>query len=308
MKGLKRYILNNKLYISILVGTLSLVIVLFISCTSKPDPKSSNMLDPADLSTTKENLNALNRQGNLIDKETGFEGGASVGSRGGSSYTGCNFYYDDDFSPFYIEDQKVVVTNVKARCKQNKNTLRIDKVMYYTLMGIPCSGEFGSMRIYGGAYAPKMISYSMDTGCKMREPNSAAITSILKQRLRVSDPSVEFKLASYNPMEIHFWQIEGWQDSGVDPGINFRSIKIKSQLWPSMRDKGATVTVNIYGSENSWGESFGTVGAKILIKNEIDSRFSIKIENVYILNKSQINDLKDQCIKTRKNKRECQDI
>ncbi len=309
MNKIKGYYFSRSIFVSILVGSFGLVVFLFLSCTSKPDSRSSNMLDPDDLKSTKENMNALGNQGGLLDKEE-FTGSSKTGGQGArkDTVTGCDFYYDSDFSPFYIEDQQVVVMNVKPRCKLNKKTSKIDRAIYYTLMGIPCSGEFGNMKIYGGAYAPKMISYSLDTGCRMKEPNTAIISSILKRKLRVEDPSVEFKLASYNPMEIHFWTLEGWQDSGIDPGINFRSLKIKSQLWPSMRDKGASVTANIYGSENSWGGSSNTVGATIKIKNEIDSRFSIQIENVYILTNSQIDEMKDQCVKTRKNKKECQDI
>ena len=286
---------------------VSILIFLVVSCTSKTDERSlANRLNPQDLQASRDNLNNLTldqEDKNSEDQETGKRG---FGKK--PRTISCDFNWDKDVFPFYIEEQNVVVMNAKSVCKQNKTTLGIDRILYYTLMGFPCSGENGNMRIYGGAYSPKMISYSLDTGCKMKQVDLAEINSVLKQKLNPDRSGVEFRLASYNPMEVHFWTIDGWQDSGLDPSINFRSLKIKSELWPSMRDRGAWVTVNIYGRENSWQESSNLIGAKLLIKNEADSKFSIRLENVQILDKYQIKEVQDQCIKTRKNKKECQDI
>lgn len=297
---MKKSIIQKSIFVSILF-------FLVLSCTSKTDELSlANRLDPQDLQASKDNLNNLN-----LDQKAQEGKDLETGKRSVSKKTrtvACDFSWDEDVFPFYIEDQSVVVMNAKSVCKQRKNSLSIDRFLYYTLMGFPCSGENGNMRIYGGAYSPKMVSYSLDTGCKMKQPDLTEVVSVLKQKLDLDRSGVEFRLASYNPIEVHFWTIEGWQDSGLDPSINFRSLKIKSELWPSMRDRGAWVTVNIYGRENSWQESSNLIGAKLLIKNEADSKFSIRLENVQILDKYQIKEVQDKCIQTRKNKKECQDI
>lgn len=274
-----------------------------------PNPDQNQVQDPSVYQ------NQLSSDNQVQTLEDGKEGGlkdnlipsGKVTRRNKTKNVDCDFSYNSDFSPIYMDDQKVAVMNLKAICKQDLTTGETKNYIYYTLMGIPCTGEAGNMKIFGGYYAPKMITYSLDTSCKMSNVNRELVEQRLRRITEVQDESIGFVLASYTPMDIRYWRIEGWKDSGVGSTVSFRSLKIKTELWPSMRDRSSSVGVELYGRENSWSES-SMVGVKIAMKNLGDSRFSIQIDKAWFLDSTEQKNVQQECLENHKNKSDCLDI
>lgn len=160
-------------------------------------------------------------------------------------------------------------------------------------MGIPCTSGPGTINIRGRSYAPKMISLSMSTDCKMH-PEQEQIAEAMRDNRFGFGP--ENKLLAYNPFSVQYWEIEGFKDAGVGDAIELRTTESINFGWIDFKDKGKPLSVHLFGRENAWVQDAKMYQVKVELEFVRPLNFKAKILEVKVLNENELKSAKQRCI------------
>jgi len=104
-------------------------------------------------------------------------------------------------------------------------------------------------------------------------------------------------------MEVMYWEMEQYPDSGVGSTIELRTDETIKKVWQAYIDK-QPVLVRFYGRESSWSRSdnwFEVVGN---IVNTTPRRFKIETQAARALTAAEVEQLKQRCLALEP-KRDC---
>lgn len=186
--------------------------------------------------------------------------------------------------PLYMPKEKVFVTKITKDCKEKSDT-------FLTVMGIPCQGADGHLSTKGYLSRPKMVSFSLDVGCKSSSSSKQEIEEQLKSHIQLPN----LRVLAINPLEIKYWEIPSIKEIGMGENIELRTNK-SLEVFKSMR-QGDSLGVVFYGRENSWGRSQNIykVKATIGLPNPNKKKFSLSVQEGSPLNISEIDKVKNRC-------------
>jgi|GEM_PF-2318393 len=196
-------------------------------------------------------------------------------------------------------DAHVMVTKVLKTCSRVDGTMGYRPDSQWIAMGFPCTAGGGEVSVKGHSHDPKFVAYRAGISCPTDPKDMNAVVELAKKY----GLFVGGKLLAYTPMEVMYWEMEQYPDSGVGSTIELRTDETIKKVWQAYIDK-QPVLVRFYGRESSWSRSdnwFEVVGN---IVNTTPRRFKIETQAARALTAAEVEQLKQRCLALEP-KRDC---
>lgn len=202
--------------------------------------------------------------------------------------------------PAFVGEKSIMVNEFLKDCTTKSGELGYQIGSSWTAMGFPCTGGRGAVDWKGSIYAPKNVSFMFSNNCPMAFKERGEIEEQLREILDIPEKS---NLIAYYPFSVVYWEITGFIDRDVGNKVELFSSAARKEAWNRFQ-ANKPVNVTLFGRENAFVRTkhFYRVDGEIQKDGEED--FMFVVNQVEVLNKAQIDEVKKRCKKI-KPRRDC---
>lgn len=194
--------------------------------------------------------------------------------------------------PVFLPKTKVMLTRMSGPCTTPTGEAGHLPSSGWMVMGFPCTGGEGRIDWKGTNYfAPKMVSFLLDTNCPMAPLDQNTLKQSVIAEAGLSPRS---SLVAFNPFVIQYWEVLDYQDADSTFSVDLRIGKSLTTGWNAFI-KQTPYKVLLVGRENAWvpGNHMYVVEAEI--HGTSKNRFKLAVQTARILKGEELTTIKARC-------------
>lgn len=193
--------------------------------------------------------------------------------------------------PFFLKEQKIVVTRIMKPCVTKDGASGFAKGTSWIAMGYPCTGGGGRIEWKGHYAKPKMISFSLSNSCAMTPAGPGKVSLIGHNVIGLDSGS---KLIGYYPFALQYWELVDYPDADTGHVVELRSPTSITRAWEDFR-KNIPLKVRFYGRENSWVRGRYLFYAEAEIHQTSRQQFRLHLISVKPLDDEELQKVRARC-------------